>query len=74
MQIILGTTKCMHNRPKQNRHKFKNSNWSTDQDCLLIEYSHLPIDTLLTMLSFEYDDRVLCLIRREKKKKKLHDT
>lgn len=46
MQIILGATECMHNRPKQNRHKFKNSNWSTDQDCLLIEYGHLPIDTL----------------------------
>ena len=69
----------MHNRTKQNRHKFKNSDWSTDQDCLLIENSHLPIDTLLTILPFEYDDiverkRVLGLIRREISMKKIHDT
>ena len=60
----------MRSRNRRKSIQFPNSVWSTDQDCLLIENSHLSVDGLVDLLPFSYDEiverkRALGLIRRE---------
>lgn len=60
---------------QRKKHEFPKSNWTTEQDCYLIENSNLPINELMRNLPFSDDeiiDRkgILGLIRRARQLRK----
>lgn len=55
--------------------EYSPSNWTTDQDCFLIENSELPIEELMNHLSFDEEEiqsrkEILGLGRRQRQMRK----
>ncbi len=46
----------MPSRHKRQKQKYPLTSWSTDQDCLLIEYNFLSLDYLSEMLPYSIDE------------------
>ncbi|SPL72656.1 acyl-CoA thioesterase [Acinetobacter stercoris] len=61
----------MPSRHKRHKQNYPLTSWSSDQDCLLIEYSFLSPDYLSEMLPYSIDEitarkEFLGLLRKEK--------
>ncbi|ENV33203.1 hypothetical protein [Acinetobacter gerneri] len=46
----------MPSRHKRHKQNYPLTSWSTDQDCLLIEYNFLSLDYLSEMLPYSIDE------------------
>ena len=60
---------------QRKRPKYLPSNWTTEQDCFLIENSELPIDELIKHLGFDEEEilsrkEILGLTRRQRQMRK----
>jgi 3'-phosphoadenosine 5'-phosphosulfate sulfotransferase (PAPS reductase)/FAD synthetase len=60
---------------QRKKHQFPISNWTTEQDCYLIENSNLPINELMRNLPYSDDEmidrkEILGLIRRARQMRK----
>ncbi|MDA3442659.1 acyl-CoA thioesterase [Acinetobacter bereziniae] len=60
---------------QRKKHEFPKSNWTTEQDCYLIENSNLPINELMRNLPYSDDEiidrkEILGLVRRARQMRK----
>lgn len=76
MKILHFRGKNMPNRLRRHKNKIQYTEWSTDQDCLLIEHFKTPMDVLLQMLPYSEQEilarkEMLGLLTRAKQLRKV---